>query len=143
VAVNAPLDPSHRRSRTAMAAASENSADLKRKASHKDEEADGQEGDEWVGPMPSEATKNKKRKFLEFESVYLDNLPSAAMYERSYMHRDVITHIVCSKYVVHNSAIILEQKIKVSTTEKHYTYIMYPFFTCCRVFSQCRQAVDT
>ncbi|XP_033844876.1 peptidylprolyl isomerase domain and WD repeat-containing protein 1 [Periophthalmus magnuspinnatus] len=80
-----------------MAAASENSADLKRKASHKDEEADGQEGDEWVGPMPSEATKNKKRKFLEFESVYLDNLPSAAMYERSYMHRDVITHIVCSK----------------------------------------------
>lgn len=34
---------------------------------------------------------------LEYERVYLDNLPSAAMYERSYMHRDVITHIVCSK----------------------------------------------
>lgn len=34
---------------------------------------------------------------LEFERVYLDNLPSAAMYERSYMHRDVITHIVCTK----------------------------------------------
>lgn len=34
---------------------------------------------------------------LEFERVYLDNLPSAAMYERSYMHRDIITHIVCSK----------------------------------------------
>ncbi|KAK7895517.1 hypothetical protein WMY93_020842 [Mugilogobius chulae] len=47
--------------------------------------------------MPSEASKNKKRKVLEFESVYLDNLPSAAMYERSYMHRDVITHIVSSK----------------------------------------------
>ncbi|MBN3308122.1 PPWD1 protein, partial [Amia calva] len=34
---------------------------------------------------------------LEFERVYLNNLPSAAMYEKSYMHRDVITHIVCSK----------------------------------------------
>ncbi|MGH0162249.1 UNVERIFIED_CONTAM: hypothetical protein FKN15_047684 [Acipenser sinensis] len=34
---------------------------------------------------------------LEFERVYLDNLPSAAMYERSYMHRDVITHIACTK----------------------------------------------
>lgn len=34
---------------------------------------------------------------LEFERVYLDNLPSSAMYERSYMHRDVITHIVCTK----------------------------------------------
>ena len=34
---------------------------------------------------------------LEYERVYLDNLPSAAMYERSYMHRDVISQIVCSK----------------------------------------------
>eukprot|EP00066_Takifugu_rubripes_P003104 XP_003965443.1 PREDICTED: peptidylprolyl isomerase domain and WD repeat-containing protein 1 [Takifugu rubripes] len=78
-----------------MAAAE--SVELKRKA---DNNADGDgdaEEDEWVGPMPSEATKTKKRKVLEFERVYLDNLPSAAMYERSYMHRDVITHIVCTK----------------------------------------------
>uniref|UniRef100_A0A3Q3W9J8 peptidylprolyl isomerase n=1 Tax=Mola mola TaxID=94237 RepID=A0A3Q3W9J8_MOLML len=78
-------------------AATENDVDLKRKASD-NEDGDGDaEDDEWVGPMPSEATKVKKRKVLEFERVYLDNLPSAAMYERSYMHRDVITHIVCSK----------------------------------------------
>uniref|UniRef100_A0A8C1KRW6 peptidylprolyl isomerase n=1 Tax=Cyprinus carpio TaxID=7962 RepID=A0A8C1KRW6_CYPCA len=51
----------------------------------------------WVGPLPSEATQTKKKKVLEFERLYLDNLPSASMYERSYMHRDVITHIVCSK----------------------------------------------
>uniref|UniRef100_A0A8C1BTT9 peptidylprolyl isomerase n=1 Tax=Cyprinus carpio carpio TaxID=630221 RepID=A0A8C1BTT9_CYPCA len=51
----------------------------------------------WVGPLPSEATQSKKKKVLEFERLYLDNLPSASMYERSYMHRDVITHIVCSK----------------------------------------------
>lgn len=31
---------------------------------------------------------------LEFESNYLDALPSAEMYERSYMHRDEITHVV-------------------------------------------------
>ncbi len=29
---------------------------------------------------------------LEFEQQYLDTLPSAQMYERSYMHRDVVTH---------------------------------------------------
>ncbi|NXD44567.1 PPWD1 protein, partial [Copsychus sechellarum] len=34
---------------------------------------------------------------LEFEHVYLENLPSASMYERSYMHRDVITHVACTK----------------------------------------------
>ena len=31
---------------------------------------------------------------LEFEQVYLDNLPSSESYEKSYMHRDFITHIV-------------------------------------------------
>ncbi|XP_005997502.1 peptidylprolyl isomerase domain and WD repeat-containing protein 1 [Latimeria chalumnae] len=56
-----------------------------------------EEGEEWIGPLPTEATHRKKRKVLEYERVYLDNLPSAAMYERSYMHRDIITHIECSK----------------------------------------------
>lgn len=78
-------------------AASENNADLKRKADHNFDEETVEDCDEWVGPMPSEATKTKKRRVLEYERVYLDNLPSAAMYERSYMHRDVITHLVCSK----------------------------------------------
>uniref|UniRef100_A0A8C1X6Q3 peptidylprolyl isomerase n=1 Tax=Cyprinus carpio TaxID=7962 RepID=A0A8C1X6Q3_CYPCA len=61
-----------------------------------DEDEDEDEGG-WVGPLPNEATQTKKKKVLEFERLYLDNLPSASMYERSYMHRDVITHIVCSK----------------------------------------------
>lgn len=80
----------------AMAATTEN-ADLKRKLDDNQDEGEAGEEEEWVGPMPSEATQTKKRKVLEYERVYLDNLPSAAMYERSYMHRDVITHIVCSK----------------------------------------------
>uniref|UniRef100_A0A8C8HJM3 peptidylprolyl isomerase n=1 Tax=Oncorhynchus tshawytscha TaxID=74940 RepID=A0A8C8HJM3_ONCTS len=79
-----------------MAATTEN-ADLKRKLNENQDDGEAGEEEEWVGPMPSEATQTKKRKVLEYERVYLDNLPSAAMYERSYMHRDVITHIVCSK----------------------------------------------
>ncbi|ELW56954.1 Peptidylprolyl isomerase domain and WD repeat-containing protein 1 [Tupaia chinensis] len=35
-----------------------------------------------------------KKKIPEFERVYLDNLPSASMYERSYVHRDAITHVI-------------------------------------------------
>lgn len=45
-----------------------------------------------VGPSLSEAVQPKKRKVLPFERLYLDNLPSAESYERSYMHRDIITH---------------------------------------------------
>ncbi|KAJ2948248.1 hypothetical protein O0L34_g7476 [Tuta absoluta] len=68
---------------------------------------DGEEGDGWIGPMPSEAAsepaaeagkpKAKKRKVLKFESLYLENLPSSETYERSYMHRDVVTHVVVTK----------------------------------------------
>ena len=36
---------------------------------------------------------------LPFEKVYLENLPCAEMYEKSYMHRDVITHVLTTKYV--------------------------------------------
>jgi hypothetical protein len=36
---------------------------------------------------------------LEYESLYLSNLPDAEYYEKSYMHRDVISHIVVAKYV--------------------------------------------
>jgi peptidylprolyl isomerase domain and WD repeat-containing protein 1 len=34
---------------------------------------------------------------LEHEATYLDSLPSAAMYERSYMHRDTVTHVVAAE----------------------------------------------
>ncbi|TNN39414.1 Peptidylprolyl isomerase domain and WD repeat-containing protein 1 [Liparis tanakae] len=78
-------------------AATENNVELKRKADDDQEGEKNGEDEEWVGPMPNEATTTKKRKVLEYERVYLENLPSAVMYERSYMHRDVITQIVCSK----------------------------------------------
>lgn len=31
--------------------------------------------------------------------MYIDNLPSCECYEKSYMHRDVITHILVTKLV--------------------------------------------
>ncbi|KAM3959254.1 peptidylprolyl isomerase domain and WD repeat-containing protein 1 [Aphomia sociella] len=64
-----------------------------------DKSEDAEEEEEWIGPMPSEAAKPKpkKRKVLEFESLYLENLPSSETYEHSYMHRDVVTHVLVTK----------------------------------------------
>lgn len=46
-------------------------------------------------PLPMPAAKRRKtRAKLAFEAEYVRNLPGAAMYERSYMHRDVVTHVL-------------------------------------------------
>ena len=55
------------------------------------EEDDEEEED--VGPALPPA---KKKKTLAFEQVYLDSLPSGEMYEKSYMHRDVVTHVAAT-----------------------------------------------
>jgi peptidylprolyl isomerase domain and WD repeat-containing protein 1 len=47
--------------------------------------------DNGAGPKP------KKKKVLKFEQLYIDHLPCAEMYEKSYMHRDVLSHIVIAK----------------------------------------------
>ncbi|XP_055956418.1 peptidylprolyl isomerase domain and WD repeat-containing protein 1 [Patella vulgata] len=65
----------------------------KRKA---DDEATN-EDEVCIGPMPDEAVKQKKRKVLEYEQVYLDNMPNAEYYELSYMHREAVTHVACAK----------------------------------------------
>ncbi|BFG06042.1 peptidylprolyl isomerase domain and WD repeat-containing protein 1 [Drosophila madeirensis] len=61
-------------------------------------DADGEDSG-WIGPMPSEQTAvpAKKKKVLPYEHIFLENLPNAESYERSYMHRDVISHLVCTK----------------------------------------------
>ena len=63
-------------------------------------EADGQHQhrQEVVGPTlpPSAellASNNKKRKVLPFEDQYLQRLPLADMYEKSFMHKDWVTHV--------------------------------------------------
>jgi len=50
--------------------------------------------DDFVGPSLSDAAPVKKKKVLEYESVFLDNLPCGMNYERSFMHRDIVTHTV-------------------------------------------------
>ncbi|KAH1002583.1 peptidylprolyl isomerase domain and WD repeat-containing protein 1 [Dendroctonus ponderosae] len=57
-------------------------------------ESDSDSESDLVGPSISEAVQPKKRKTLPFERLYLDNLPCAESYEKSYMHRDIITHTV-------------------------------------------------
>ncbi|KAF3455296.1 hypothetical protein FNV43_RR05744 [Rhamnella rubrinervis] len=52
------------------------------------------EEDPMVGPGPALPARRKRP--LEFEKAYLDVLPSANMYEKSYMHRDVVTHVAVS-----------------------------------------------
>ncbi|MFS7915396.1 putative peptidylprolyl isomerase transcription factor WD40-like family [Helianthus anomalus] len=53
-----------------------------------------EEDEPMVGPGPAPARRPKRP--LQFEQAYLDSLPSANMYEKSYMHRDVVTHVAVS-----------------------------------------------
>lgn len=70
--------------------------------------SDGEESeDDWAGPKLSEINQEKesvepepeakKRKNEEFEPLYLQNLPAAENYEKSYMHREPITHLVVTR----------------------------------------------
>ncbi|KAK6138449.1 hypothetical protein DH2020_027824 [Rehmannia glutinosa] len=56
--------------------------------------AAGEEEEPMVGPGP--APRSRPKRPLQFEQAYLDALPSANMYEKSYMHRDVVTHVAVS-----------------------------------------------
>ncbi|KAJ1982459.1 Peptidyl-prolyl cis-trans isomerase cyp15 [Dimargaris verticillata] len=60
-----------------------------------------------IGPLPptAAAQPKKKRRVLHHEQLYVDELPSAEMYERSYMHRDVVNNVVvsCTDFVVTTS----------------------------------------
>ncbi|CAG8504844.1 42642_t:CDS:10 [Gigaspora margarita] len=47
-------------------------------------------------PTADDLPKKKKRALIH-EKLYLDHLPSADMYERSYMHRDVLSYVAVTK----------------------------------------------
>lgn len=53
------------------------------------------EEDDMVGPMLP--PQPKKRKILEHEQAYLAALPSAQMYEKSFMHRDTVTQVAVAQ----------------------------------------------
>nr|XP_023014768.1 peptidylprolyl isomerase domain and WD repeat-containing protein 1-like [Leptinotarsa decemlineata] len=69
---------------------------IREKRQRNENEDSDPNSDTFVGPSPSEAVPLKKRKVLPFEKLYVDSLPCAESYERSYMHRDTITHCVVS-----------------------------------------------
>ncbi|XP_045159087.2 peptidylprolyl isomerase domain and WD repeat-containing protein 1-like isoform X1 [Mercenaria mercenaria] len=56
-----------------------------------------EEDDECIGPMPDTSSLNKKQKVLEFEKLYLENLPNSESYEKSYMHKDVVKFVAVTK----------------------------------------------
>ncbi|KAK4704076.1 peptidylprolyl isomerase domain and WD repeat-containing protein 1, partial [Phenoliferia sp. Uapishka_3] len=56
--------------------------------------------DDDVGPMPMPAEAAgpmKKRRTLPHEKLYLDHLPSADRYWKSFMHRDTVTQVAITK----------------------------------------------
>ncbi|KAG8985667.1 hypothetical protein FRB90_004515 [Tulasnella sp. 427] len=58
-----------------------------------------EDSDDDVGPMPmpAEGTVKKKRKVLPHERLFLDHLPSADRYSKSFMHRDALNFVALSK----------------------------------------------
>ena len=59
-----------------------------------DETSSDEEGPQPLAPAAAAAAavkKKKRRRVLQHEKLFLDDLPSAEMYERSFMHRDVVT----------------------------------------------------
>uniref|UniRef100_A0A5S6QJC6 peptidylprolyl isomerase n=1 Tax=Trichuris muris TaxID=70415 RepID=A0A5S6QJC6_TRIMR len=54
---------------------------------------------EECGPLLSERGEEPaaKRRALEFEDIYLRSIPAAHAYEKSFMHRDVVSHVAASR----------------------------------------------
>jgi peptidylprolyl isomerase domain and WD repeat-containing protein 1 len=80
-------------------AAEETSEERADKRKVEAEPNDGAESDDenCIGPSLADAIPVKKRKVLDHEKLFLDNLPNSDCYEKSFMHRDVVTHIVVTK----------------------------------------------
>uniref|UniRef100_A0A915IT14 peptidylprolyl isomerase n=1 Tax=Romanomermis culicivorax TaxID=13658 RepID=A0A915IT14_ROMCU len=69
-------------------------------------EPSGSESDADIGPLPTTSLADepkrdeklkKKIKKLKFEDAYLRNIPAAEAYQKSFMHRDTVTHVMSTK----------------------------------------------
>jgi len=77
----------------AMMAGDDDLGPTKRKAA-----AAGDDSDDDFGPKPVAAPAKKRRAYkLKHEKLYLEALPKALMYEKSYMHRDTLTRICVTR----------------------------------------------
>lgn len=54
---------------------------------------DDDDDDVMMPMMPPAAQPLKKQRVLEHEAIYLANLPTADMYEKSLMHRDLVNFV--------------------------------------------------
>ncbi|KAH7103295.1 hypothetical protein BKA62DRAFT_616374 [Auriculariales sp. MPI-PUGE-AT-0066] len=85
------------------AAAAESAASLLGKRDREDTEdaAVVESDDDDIGPMPmpdnSDTTVRKKRKVLPHEKLFLDHMPSADRYSKSFMHREHINFVTLTK----------------------------------------------
>ncbi|KAL4236415.1 Peptidylprolyl isomerase domain and WD repeat containing protein 1 [Mactra antiquata] len=68
---------------------------MSNKREHNRVEEDDDDDD--IGPMPDASTSSKKQKVLDFEKLYLENLPSSESYEKSYMHKDVVRFVAVTR----------------------------------------------
>eukprot|EP00916_Digyalum_oweni_P004732 GHVL01008377.1.p1 GENE.GHVL01008377.1~~GHVL01008377.1.p1 ORF type:complete len:702 (+),score=144.42 GHVL01008377.1:54-2159(+) len=62
--------------------------------------------DDDFGPMPMPIGPSKKRRVLKNEMAIIENLPNQEMYEKSYMHRDTVTHVISNsstEYIITGS----------------------------------------
>lgn len=74
--------------------APEDSRDVAGPAVNPDEDDDAT-----IGPLPTDndiKLSKRKKKVLEFEHLYLRNLPDSEGYERSYMHRDAVSFVIAT-----------------------------------------------
>ncbi|KAI0769008.1 peptidyl-prolyl cis-trans isomerase [Trametes elegans] len=76
--------------------------DIEGQRDHPMDAENDDDDDDDVGPMPMPAdaehhVAKKKRKVLPHEKLYLDHLPSADRYYKSFMHRDVINFSVFTR----------------------------------------------
>lgn len=61
-----------------------------------------------VGPsLPETQIKKRKKRTLDHEQTFLDNLPSSESYERSLMHRDNVNFVHCTPYSISFNSIYL------------------------------------
>uniref|UniRef100_A0A1I8BKP7 Uncharacterized protein n=1 Tax=Meloidogyne hapla TaxID=6305 RepID=A0A1I8BKP7_MELHA len=47
--------------------------------------------------LPPKPKKLKRNLTLKYEQVYLRAIPKASQYEKSFMHRDTITHVLATE----------------------------------------------
>ncbi|CAG8486722.1 1718_t:CDS:10 [Ambispora gerdemannii] len=80
---------------------------VREQAEEEEQTAESQDHEVDIGPVPPSLDQlpKKKKRTLAHEKLYLGHLPSADMYERSYMHRDVLNfvHITKTDFIITTS----------------------------------------